>query len=406
MTRLNPLGAVRAPTQAPGTIPSPVPGLTVLSSGEAAFQTMTGELDRCRARAEITVFIWHDDDTGNQLAEHALAAAERGVSLHIEKDRIGAIYEHIDPNKHSFFNKRLTLGERARVEALSWAYRRGPTRRQEPNALAERLASHPQVALRHGARRHDHSKVFIFDDERLLMGGVNVGDHFRHEWLDFMVRLDGARYVERYRARRAGRGGPIQGPVDFLVNTTPPGQARQFNVFPQRLAALEAARESVHIEMAYFGDGRILDALVRCVARGVEVTLVTAARANIVHDLNHRFIDQLRRRTGAPPHLHISLHPRMVHTKLMVFDRQVAQLGSSNFTTLSHAVYDEADLWLQCPETASALADAVAQHAAEGARVTGPVAYRRWAAAVEWVLQRPNPVSLGAPPERAAGARG
>ena len=141
------------------------------------------------------------------------------------------------------------------------------------------------------------------------------------------------------------------------------------------------------MEMAYLGDPRITDALVDLVRRGAELTLVLSARANVVHDLNSAVVDELRRRTGAPDRLRIFHHPRMVHTKVMVFDDCAVELGSANCTPLSHDGYGETDLWVEDPAFARQLVAVVERHAAEGVPVTEPLPTSRLFATVERLLQ-------------------
>ena len=97
--------------------------------------------------------------------------------------------------------------------------------------------------------------------------------------------------------------------------------------------------------MAYLGDPTATDALVDAVKRGVSVTLLTAARANVGGDLNLAACAELLRRTGSPDNLRLVLHPSMVHGKAIVGDGEWVDLGSTNFTRLSHGGYEEVDVF-------------------------------------------------------------
>jgi hypothetical protein len=77
----------------------------------------------------------------------------------------------------------------------------------------------------------------------------------------------------------------------------------------------------------------------------VQVNVLTAARANIIGDLNLWTCAQLLRRTGSPENLRIVLHPRMVHGKAIVGDGEWVDIGSTNFTSPSHGGYEEVDLF-------------------------------------------------------------
>jgi phosphatidylserine/phosphatidylglycerophosphate/cardiolipin synthase-like enzyme len=150
-----------------------------------------------------------------------------------------------------------------------------------------------------------------------------------------------------------------------------------------RLALIDASRESLTIEMAYMGDRRYTAALARAVNRGVDLTLVTASRSDVLGNLNRATCDQLRKLTGAPEHLRIVLLPRMVHSKCTVIDRRVVDIGSANFTRLSHGVYDEINLYADHAPFAHAIEGEIAQHCVEGLVVYERVGYRRLAGQVE-----------------------
>jgi phosphatidylserine/phosphatidylglycerophosphate/cardiolipin synthase-like enzyme len=68
---------------------------------------------------------------------------------------------------------------------------------------------------------------------------------------------------------------------------------------------------------------------------------------------------------------------------VIVIDGTIVDLGSTNFTLLSHGGYDEVDIYLRDPATARALEDAVERHAAEGRRITARVPFNRLRAAIE-----------------------
>ena len=113
-----------------------------------------------------------------------------------------------------------------------------------------------------------------------------------------------------------------------------------------RLALIDGAEQSLTVEMAYLSDRRFTAALARAVQRGVEVNLVTADQADVLANINRATCDALMRLTGAPVNLTIVLLPRMVHSKVVVIDHRFSDIGSANFTPLSHGVYDEINLYV------------------------------------------------------------
>jgi cardiolipin synthase len=366
-----------------------VESLKILHTGEQAFREIMECLARAERDVEIRCFVWRDDATGNMAAREFLKAADRGIKITIYKDRVGSIYEHFDPNMHSFLHKELSLGDRFKLEFLCYVYYHGRPRLQGFNPLAQQVVCHPNITVLHEDKLHSHSKVFVFDDRTLFIGGMGIGDDFRSQWVDMMVRVEDAELVERYRQRlRGGLEAALEPPVDFLVNAWHNDGSQSFHVLETRLAAMQKLQKSLKMEMAYLGDKRINEALVALVERGIEVTLLISSQANILNDLNLWTLDYLLRRTGNPPHLRLFLHPRMVHTKLMIFDETIVQIGSTNCTALSHDAFEETDLWVQDSDLAAQFSTLVEQHALEARRIRGHSPFDPVYGILEWLFQQ------------------
>ena len=94
--------------------------------------------------------------------------------------------------------------------------------------------------------------------------------------------------------------------------------------------------------------------------------MLTAARANIIGDLNLWTCAQLLRRTGSPENLRIVLHPRMVHGKAIVGDGAWVDIGSTNFTSPSHGGYEEVDLFCRDAAFAKQVEDAIEHDIRDG----------------------------------------
>jgi cardiolipin synthase len=144
-----------------------------------------------------------------------------------------------------------------------------------------------------------------------------------------------------------------------------------------RLELINSAQRSLMILMAYLGDRRYTQALIRAVKRGVDVTLVTAAQANVLGDLGRGTCNRILRATRAPENLRIIHMPTMVHAKVVVGDQRFVDVGSANFTPLSHGVYDEINIHIDHRRFARELEAAIHAHCAVGQEVGPRVRYRR-----------------------------
>ncbi|MBK9069984.1 MAG: phosphatidylserine/phosphatidylglycerophosphate/cardiolipin synthase family protein [Myxococcales bacterium] len=357
---------------------------TLLGDGPAAFATILDRIAGAQRQVVIRAFLWRDDAIGNQLAAALLAAAERGVQVTIYKDRIAAVYEYTGGNKQSFFHKKIDPVRGFQAWFLSRVYRAPGSMRQRPNSLERAVNNHRNIAVRQ-AKRFDHSKVFVIDDA-VILGSMGIGDNHHLDWIDMMVELRGAAVAHRLADRLAGRAAfePARG-LDFILHSQGTERARHCAMVHERLAILESARHSIVVEMAYLGDRRFTDALLAAVRRGVAVTLVTAARADVLGNLNHAVCNLLLRHGSLDGKVRVVLHPRMVHSKVVVVDERFVDLGSANFTPLSHGVYDEVNVFVDSREFAATVLAEIERHAAQGQDVT-MIRHRAMASGIERVI--------------------
>ena len=83
------------------------------------------------------------------------------------------------------------------------------------------------------------------------------------------------------------------------------------------------------------------------------------------------------RLTGAPKNLTIVLVPRMVHSKVVIIDHRFSDVGSANFTSLSHGVYDEINMYVDSEPFARALEAEIDRHCADATLAQPRLAYRK-----------------------------
>ena len=362
----------------------------LMAGGKAAFARILQRIDEAERSILVRCFEWRDDETGEMVARALLRAADRGVEIQILKDRVGMAYEHLEGSKQSFFHKRIGLIPRLQTWSLMTVYGRWGSLRQKPAPLADALLNHQMVTVNRHEKRFDHAKLYVFDDETVILGGMGIGDDFRHHNVDFMVEISGGQAAARLADRYEGRAAfDPERTFDYLLHSFKGGgtnKGKRVALAKQRLALIASAQKRLTIEMAYFGDKACTTALVDAVKRGVFVTVLTAARANIIGDLNLWTCAQLLRRTGSPENLRIVLHPRMVHGKAIVGDGAWVDIGSTNFTSPSHGGYEEVDLFCRDAGFAKRVEDAIEHDIRDGKPARLPIRYRRSYVAVERML--------------------
>ncbi|MEZ4272339.1 MAG: phosphatidylserine/phosphatidylglycerophosphate/cardiolipin synthase family protein [Myxococcota bacterium] len=312
----------------PTATPSKIAPL-LLHGGDEAFARILQRIVNAKHSIVMRCFDWRDDETGQMVAEAMLSAAERGVQITIYKDLVGSHYEYFEGNRQSFFHKNIGLFGRVQNLALMTAYSQLASMRQSASSLADALLNHPNITVLRHAKLFDHAKVCVFDNEVIILGGMGVGDDFRLHNVDFMVELCEPHVVARYIARCHGdvEFDPTR-QLDFLLHSRDVNGSDASKLLLQRLSLIDSAASRLTVEMAYLGDPRFTDALVRAVHRGVEVTLITASKANVLADMNRGTCNQLLRLTRGAANLRIALHPRMVHSKVTIIDRKIVEIGS------------------------------------------------------------------------------
>jgi len=366
--------------------PDPAVDISLLAGGEIAFERILRRIDEARATIYLRCFSWRDDDTGGTVAQALLRAAERGVRITILKDRVGMHYEYLEGAKQSFFHKRIGLGTRLQTWFLMAAYRRWGSLRQNPSPHADALLQHPNITVSCDDKRFDHSKLWVFDDQLVILGGMGIGDDSRWANVDFMVELAGREAAARLADRYEGRAPfDAQRPFDYLLHSFSAADGDD-SLREQRLRLIASARERLTIEMAYLGDRACAEALVQAIERGVLVTLLTSERANVLGDLNLRTCHELLRRTNSPENLRIFLHPRMVHGKAIVVDGLHVDIGSANFTPLSHGAYEEVNLYCRDAAFARAVEEAIEREILDSQPARHPVPHNPLNAWLERVI--------------------
>lgn len=261
--------------------------------GTEAFARIERLLRGARHTIVIQMFIWKDDPTGRSIAEVLLDAADRGVKVDITKELVGDFFE----------------GARDFL-----------TTKQSTSGLWNRFWSHPLIHV-HYAKHIDHAKVYVIDDQILLLSGMNIADENRLLWHDYLVELRGSQFVEQYFTQWALPLG--NAPVQLCMNTD-----EQKNLRHAFLWLLQGAQESIVVEHCYLSDPAVLEALIRRSQEGVRVTVILPRRTAFHHFANMQSVGKLLSEGAAS--MRVLLYPGMVHAKIVLVDRSIAFLGSAN----------------------------------------------------------------------------
>jgi cardiolipin synthase A/B len=362
-------------------VPAPrfVGGNTVelLEGGDALFPSMCAAIDAAQHEVWLATYIFHDDDAAQTVARALIAAAARGVAVHVVTDGFGSI---------------ATIG---RVRALF----AGSAVRLEVFRALDRW----WAWLQPGQLRRLHQKLCVCDQAVAFVGGINLIDDrhdMNHGWgetprLDFAVRLQGPLVAAVHTTARAmwARAYFAHGwrqEVRALARSEQPMQRarellRQLRMQPQQpdppdatlpmsaaflvrdnlrqrriiersyVEAIRRATTRVDIAVPYFYPGRGFRAALRKAARrGVQVRLLLQGKIDyrIAAMAAHALYEELRA-NGVRIYEYT---PAFLHAKVALVDDNWATVGSSNIDPLSLLLNLEANIVVRDPGFAQQLA--------------------------------------------------
>lgn len=388
--------------------------VTLLRGGEALFPAMQEAIAKAMHEVWVAAYIFHDDPTALQMVETLVAAARRGVYVHVVIDGFGS---------HS------TLPKVERLLAAGGV------------AVAVFRPLHRWYSwLQPGQLRRLHHKLCVVDAEVGFVGGINIIDdhldlhHGRTDTarLDYAVQLRGpvvldVEHANRALWTRAMFGRDWREEISLIMrNPEPLNEMRRLlaslrstvaaqkpapeallppvraafvvrdNLRQRRsiersyIEAIGRARERVDLVSPYLYPGRaFMRALRRAARRGVRVRLLTQGR------WDYRFAAIAARavyaeliRRGVRV---FEYTPAFLHAKVAVVDRDWATVGSSNIDPLSLLVNLEANVVIHDEPFVAQLSQELDRAFAASREVTPALAHSRanWLqrAFVAWVAR-------------------
>lgn len=294
----------------------------LLRHGREVFPAWLAAIDAARDRISLEMYIFADDVIGRAFGDALARAARRGVRVRLLYDFVGCL-----DTSPEFFLRLREAGVHVIVYHSYRIWR--------PRFWA--------------LFRRNHRKTLVCDGRVAFAGGVNIADDWNPRelggsgWHDAALRVEGpavpviegiflrtwnhrARRRMRLKEERLGTQ-PVAGDTRVAVvrNT------ELLERFAIRRSALHAIRESgerVYLANPYFiPDPGVVRALGRAAGRGVDVRVLVPERGD------HWVLDYAARATfgkllGAG--VRIFQHSSVVHTKMLLTDRDFVSLGSYN----------------------------------------------------------------------------
>lgn len=325
----------------------------LLVNGQQAFPQILDCIHNAKESIVINMFIWRDDSIGNAIAQAVLEAADRGVKVSISKDTYGSICEHAEESAASFFHKKTSLFEKLKINTLKIMYnpQRVKNAKDVCSDLYNKIISHPNISVQSNTFKADHSKFYLFDDSTLILGGINIEDKENGSdmsgrvYEDFMIKLEGKQFVEKFKSvRKNGISEEDKENAFYFGVNVKNKKEKLFQMEQLYLDLINSSQKELTIVMAYFTRlKKFVDAITAACERGVKVTAVIPSQANFQDDSNKAVVKKLIKKTDGKINVYFS--PHMLHTKLM-YNENTASFGSCNITKKAFNQLDELNVFI------------------------------------------------------------
>ena len=299
----------------------------LISSSTEAYERMLDEIQRAKHSIDICTYVFGFDKTTEVILEALTRKAKEGVKVRMLLDLVGSLGAYF--NQRGFKALRNAGGEVAFFVPI--------LKRPFQNYINLR----------------NHRKIYLFDEERLLSGGMNLSNEYMgvndgtKRWEDLMYALRGPAVNDfysiflndwEYATKRSEK-------QDFehkeaysgnqIVQVVPSGpDIPKDALYETLLNAIYNAKERIWIVTPYFvPDDNMVQALVIAQHKGVDVKLITPKESDhLLADLGRspymRELDEI----GVDVVLY---NGEMLHAKAILFDSVGGMVGSVNLDNRS-----------------------------------------------------------------------
>jgi cardiolipin synthase A/B len=317
--------------------PAIVPGnrITTLVNGIEIFPAMLAAIRAATHTVCFETFIYWSGGIGQMFADALVAAAARGVHVHVLLDWIG-------------------------------------TRRMEPRLLDELRSNGVEVEIYHPLswyhigrlNNRTHRKLLVIDGSVGFTGGVGIAPQWTGNaqdaahWRDTHFRVDGpvvaqmqAVFLDNWIK---ATGSVLHGDEYFpklqaagdtdaqMFGSSPTGGSESMHLM--FLLAITAARRCIDIASSYFvPDDMTLESLSGAAQRGVRVRILVPGRITDVPSLRRASQAKWGGLLQAGVQI-FEYQPTMMHAKVVTVDEFWTSVGSANFDNRSFRLNDEANL--------------------------------------------------------------
>jgi cardiolipin synthase len=331
--------------------------LTLLGTGEEAFQSLFQAIDSAQQSIYISTYILGVDETGRSIVAALARKAAQGVEVCLLLDAMGCL-----PVRGRFLRDLTAAGGK-------YAF----------------FMPMLHIPFRGRANLRNHRKILLFDRRRAIIGGMNLAREYMgkssdpQRWHDLSMTVEGPVVADLYTVFRGDWAfaakeelppleavpEPLTGDGVIPLELVPSGPDMPGDtLYDAVVSSLFSARERIWITTPYFVPDEMLTKSI-CIAarRGADVRIVVPRASNHrLADLVRRsYLRQVQEAGGAV----YSFRPGMLHAKVILIDERLAIVGSMNMDVRSFFLNYEVALFTYSREMTQRLAGWVGQTMAQ-----------------------------------------
>ena len=346
-----------------GLPPSTAHSVRLLVDGAATYAALLEDIRQAREHIHLEYYIYLPDVTGAALRDALVERARAGVKVRLLLDAVGS-----SKTKARFFAPLLEAGGE-----LAWFH---------PSHFG-RIWTRTWVNMR------THRKIVVIDGRIGFTGGINITDEENDAlrtdaYRDLHLRIDGDAvrmlqvvfvedwmYATQTRDLIAGlmRNLPEKRPGPIAAQALPSGPDSSWqSIHRVHVAAIHAAQHRIWLATPYFVPGEAaMMALTSAALSGLDVRLLVPKRSDslLVTLAARSYYDELLA-AGVKVY---EYGPRMLHTKALLVDDDIALIGTANFDNRSFRLNFEVSMLFRDAGIATELASLIEHEFAHAPRV-------------------------------------
>ena len=297
---------------------------------EKTFSKVIELINSAKSIIIIHMYVWRSDNIGNAIGDALCDAADRGIKIEIKKEWSAMMYEWIEMNQKSYLPSKPSKLTKLWWKIIRPTFPKTFVKDDYISGAGSKLLEKKNVSIEWIKKVKTHQKYYLFDNKHLITGSINIEDRHR-KYFDYMVHIESKELSNRFKSRLKGDVEYVKDQdIEFIFNQ-PMNDENRFEIKPLIIELIDQAKNDIYIEAAYIGDHDIDEAIIKAANRKVEVSILISEQANIGNDNNYRRAEKIMNESSAK----IYLSKKMIHSKMLVFDRKIVMSGSANLSIFS-----------------------------------------------------------------------